>query len=222
MSEENILEKGAILQRDKKTYAIVPRMPAGLLTTEYLDKITQAVKKFNIPLVKVVSGQRLALIGVKKDDIDKIWNFIGVEKGDAIGLCFHYVQACPGTDTCKFGVQDSTGLAVELEEKYYGIAMPAKFKLGISGCPYCCGESYVRDIGIVGKKSGWTLAIGGNAGANARIADTIGTKLTKEELLELLDKFIDYYKINANPKERSARFIKRLGIEKIKEELGIC
>ena len=217
----DILSKGAILQRDMQTYTIIPRTPAGIISTELLRKIADAADKFNVPLVKIVSGQRIALVGVQKDDIDKIREYLDTDAAKAIGLCFHYVQACPGNDWCKFGVQDSIALAVELEEKYYGVEFPGKVKFGVSGCPICCAESNVRDIGIVGKKSGWTLVLGGNSGSNARIGDTVARQLSKEKLFELIDRFIEYYKKNANQKERTSKFIKRVGIDAVKANMGI-
>ena len=221
MNNENLLSKGAILQRDKKTYAIIPRTPAGIISPELLAKIAEAAKKFNIPVIKIVSGQRIALVGVEKNDIDNIWEYLGADVGDAIGLSFHYVQACPGTALCKYGKQDSVGLALELEDKYYGFELPAKMKFGVSGCPFCCAESYMRDIGIVGKISGWALSIGGNSGANPRVGDVIAQKLSKEELILLIEKFVNYYKENASKKERTSRFVKRIGLETIKMNLNL-
>ena len=221
MENDNIVSKGAILQRDKKTYAVIPRTPAGIITPELLEKIAGAAKKFSIPITKIVSGQRIALVGIEKDDIDKVWEYLGSDAGDAIGLCFHYVQACPGTALCKYGKQDSIGLALELEEKYYGFEFPAKMKFGVSGCPFCCAESHMRDIGIVGKISGWALSIGGNSGANPRIGDVVAQKLSKDELIILIEKFVKYYVGNAKKKERTSRFIKRVGLETVKINLNL-
>jgi len=221
MGLDDIVSKGAILQRDQKTYAVIPRIPAGIVTPEILEKIATTAKRFNIPVLKIVSGQRIALVGVQKDDIDKVWEFLGEDVGNAVGLCFHYVQACPGTTLCKYGTQDSVSLALELEEKYYGVEFPAKVKFGVSGCPLCCAESYMRDFGIVGKKSGWAFSLGGNAGSNPRIGDVVAQKLSKEELLNLLDKFLKYYIANADQKERTSKFLKRVGVETVKENIGL-
>ncbi len=107
--------KGAILQRDKKTYAIVPRTPVGLVTPENLEKIVEVTRKYQIPIIKITSGQRLALVGMKETDIDNIWNDLGMDIGKATELCLHYVQACPGNSVCKFGLQDSLELGTEIE-----------------------------------------------------------------------------------------------------------
>jgi NAD(P)H-nitrite reductase large subunit len=220
--ENNIMMKPeAILQRDQKTYAVIPRIPAGILNVALLEKITEAAKKFDIPVIKIVSGQRIALVGIEKHNVSKVWEFLGSDLAHAVGLCFHYVQACPGTTLCKYGIQDSIGFALKIEEKYFGVAFPAKVKFGVSGCPFCCAESYMRDIGVVGKRSGWTLSLGGNAGATARIGDIVAQRLTKEEVLELIEKFFNYYIDNANRKERTSRFIKRLGIDIVKKSMGL-
>ncbi|MEN8233205.1 MAG: NAD(P)/FAD-dependent oxidoreductase, partial [Thermodesulfobacteriota bacterium] len=137
--------KGAILQRDKKTYAIVPRTPAGMVSPEILEGIMKVVRQYDIPITKITSGQRLALVGIKKEDINPVWDALQMDVGRAIELCLHYVQACPGTAVCTYGRQDSLGLGLDIETFFYGYQLPAKVKIGVSGCPFCCGESYVRD-----------------------------------------------------------------------------
>ena len=208
---------GAILQRDKQTYAIVPRTPVGLISAEVLEALNVVVKKYAIPIVKITSGQRLALVGVKAEDVDAIWKDLGTDVGQAQGLCVHFVQACPGTSVCKFGIQDSLGLGLELEKLFVGRDLPAKFKLSVSGCPLCCSESFVRDLGVLGKKSGWTVIFGGHAGAKPRVGDIVADGLTKEEVLALTEKLLVHYSTNAKKHERAARFVERLGIESIKQ-----
>ena len=212
--------KGAILQRDKKTYAIVPRTPAGMVSPEILEGITKVVRQYNIPITKITSGQRLALVGIKKEDINPVWDALQMDVGRAIELCLHYVQACPGTAVCTYGRQDSLGLGLDIENFFYGYQLPAKVKIGVSGCPFCCGESYVRDIGIIGKKKGWIVTFGGNSGGRPRIADVLAKDLSKDEVIELMKKCLDYYKDNAKKKERTARFIERIGIEEMKKHLA--
>jgi len=211
--------KGAILQRDKKTYAIVPRTPAGMVSPEILEGIMKVVRQYNIPITKITSGQRLALVGIKKEDISPVWDALQMDVGRAIELCLHYVQACPGTAVCTYGRQDSLGLGLDIEEFFYDYQLPAKVKIGVSGCPFCCGESYVRDIGIIGKKKGWIVTFGGNSGGRPRIADVLAKDLSKDEVIELMKKCLDYYKNNAKKKERTARFVNRIGIEEMKKHL---
>lgn len=211
--------KNAILQRDKKTFAIVPRIPAGLLQKDHLAAISEVTEKYNIPIVKITSGQRIALVGVEESDLDDIYKDLGMDPGHATELCLHYVQACPGTEVCKFGVLDSLGFGIKIEEVLSNIDLPAKFKIGVSGCQFCCAESFVRDLGLIGKKNGWTVIFGGNAGNRPRIGDVIGTNLADEEALELLKRCIDYYSANGKKKERSARFIQRIGVEEFKQHV---
>lgn len=212
---------GAILQRDKTTYAIVPRTPVGMLNADILKAITAVVEKYEIPIVKITSGQRIALVGVTKEQVPQIWADLGTDIGRATELCVHYAQACPGTAVCKFGVQDSLGLGLELESAYLGEDFPAKVKFGVSGCHFCCGESYVRDIGVFGKKTGWTLIFGGNSGGRPRIGDVIGENLTKEEMMDLTRKCLMYYRENGKKRERTARFVDRVGIDAVKKAVGV-
>jgi NAD(P)H-nitrite reductase large subunit len=209
--------KGAILQRDKATYAIVPRTPVGLVTSDMLENIVKVVRQYDIPVVKITSGQRMALVGIKGEEVDAVWKDLQIDVGKATELCVHYAQACPGTAVCKFGVQDSLGLGLELEKMYEGMELPAKVKFGVSGCPFCCGESFVRDIGVLGKKSGWTLIMGGNSGGRPRIGDVVAEDLTKEQVLELVKRCLEYFKENAKKKERTSVFVERVGIETVKK-----
>jgi len=209
--------KGAILQRDKKTYAIVPRIPAGVLTLENLEAIAAVVRKYKIPITKITSGHRLALVGIEKDDIEKVWADLDMNIGRATELCLHYVQACPGMAVCGFGVQDSLGMGVEVERLFAEKGLPAKLKIGVSGCPFCCGESYLRDAGLLGKKNGWTLIFGGNSGRNPRIGDVIAEDLSKEDAIRLMESCVACYMENGKKKERTSRFMDRFGVEAFKK-----
>ncbi len=212
-------KKGAILQRDGETYAIVPRTPVGLVTAEQLEKIAAVSRKYDIPVIKITSGQRFALVGIKEEQIDSVWNDLGIAAGEAIELCLHYVQACPGTAVCRFGVQDSLGLGTEIESFFSHLDMPAKIKIGVSGCPFCCGESFVRDIGLFAKKSGWTLIVGGSSARRPRIGDIVAQDLSKNEVMNLIKKILEFYKNNGKTRERMAQFVDRVGIDNIKDAL---
>jgi len=139
--------------------------------------------------------------------------------GQATAPCVHYVQACPGTVTCKYGKQDSLGLGLEVENLYLDMNLPAKVKMGISGCPRCCGESYLRDIGIVGNVKGWTVIVGGNSGGRPRIGDVAAKDLTKEQALDLVRRLLEYYRENAKPGERTARFVERVGFDAVRKDV---
>jgi len=209
--------KGAIIQRDKKTYAVVPRTPMGLVTPDILENIANVVRKYKIPVIKITSAQRMALVGMDPEVVDEVWRDLGMDVGPAVELCVHYVQACPGNTLCKLGVQDSLGLGGKLEEIFVGMHLPAKAKIGISGCPMNCGESYMRDFGAFGKKSGWTVIFGGNAGGKPRIGDVIAENLSSEEVVDLAKRCFEYYAANGKKKKRTARFIERIGIEEFKK-----
>ncbi|MCP4373474.1 MAG: NAD(P)/FAD-dependent oxidoreductase [Deltaproteobacteria bacterium] len=213
------IPKGTILQRDKETYAIVPRTPVGLVTPEDLERIVNVARKYQIPVIKITSGQRFALVGMKKDDVDKIWKDLGMDVGKATELCLHYVQACPGTAVCKFGVKDSLGLGIEIEKFFSGMNLPAKVKIGVSGCPFCCGESFVRDIGILGKKKGWSFIVGGSSARRPRIGDVLIEDLSGEKVINLTKRILEYYQDKAKKRERMARFVDRIGIENMKEAI---
>lgn len=207
---------GAILQRDKKSFAIVPRIPGGLMNLDMMKKLTAVVEKYEIPVVKITSGQRIALVGMSADQLDDIWNDLGMDAGKATELCLHYVQACPGTSVCSFGIQDSLGFGIEIEDYFAERDYPAKVKIGISGCPFSCAESYVRDVGIIGKKKGWTVTFGGSSTRNPRAGDLLAEELDNEGVKELLDRCLSFYAEHAKKKERTARFIERIGVDAFK------
>ena len=211
--------EGTIIQRDRETYAIVPRIPAGIVTPENLENIAKTARKYEIPIIKITSGQRVVLAGIKEEDIDNVKNDLGISIGEATAPCLHYVQTCPGTAVCKYGKQDSLSLGLEIEELYKGLNLHAKLKIGVSGCPRCCGESYLRDIGIIGTGKGWTVTFGGNSGTRPRIADVIAKDLTKEEVLDLTKRLLEYYRANGKPGERTARFMERIGFAILESEL---
>jgi NAD(P)H-nitrite reductase large subunit len=211
--------KGAILQRDKETYAIVPRMPMGVLTPDILERLAKVARKYDVRIIKITSGQRIALVGVKPQDVENAWNDLELEVGPAEGLCVHYVQACPGTETCKFGQGDSLGLAARIEKMYVGKKdfIPAKLKFGISGCRLNCSESFVRDIGAFAAPDGWTVVVGGNSGGRPRIGNIIAEKRSEAETFELMKRILDFYAKNANQRERLPRFIERIGVDEFKK-----
>ncbi len=210
---------GAILQRDGKTWAIVPRTPVGLVSADTLEALARTIRKFDIPVAKITSGQRLALVGLKESQLEAAWEELGTDIGRATELCLHYVQACPGTAVCKLGLRDSLGFGVELEQTFGGMDLPAKVKIGVSGCPMCCGESKVRDVGFIGRKDGWQMFVGGSSAGRPRIGDELAKGLSREEALSLTRKFLEYYAKNSGPRLRTAKFMKRHPIDEIKAAL---
>lgn len=213
--------RGAIPQRGADSYAIVPRLPSGLITADQLEALARAIRRFDIPIAKLTSGQRVALVGIKAADVPEVWAELGLGEGRAVRHGVHYVQACPGTAACGYGQQDSLGLGARLEELFSGLELPAKVKVGVSGCPMCCGESYLRDIGLVGRRNGWTVVFGGNAGGRPRVGDELASGLTAEEALALVGRVLEHYARNAKKCQRTARFVEARGIASVRAALGL-
>lgn len=211
--------EGAILQRDGKSYAVTTRTPAGIISPDHLERVAVIARKYAVPIMKITSGQRIALVGIKQKDLPALFADLGNDADRTSGPCLHYVQACLGTETCIYGNQNSLSLALLVETLFKGKMFPAKLKIGISGCPRCCGESHTRDIGIMGTNRGWTVIFGGNSGTRPRIGDVIARHLLKEEALDLVQRLLEYYQGHAKQKERTARFMERIGIETLRSEL---
>lgn len=216
--KKDILEKGAILQRDRETYAIAPHIPGGITDTATLRKICDVADKYRVEAIKITSAQRIALIGIREEDLDDIWTDLAVTPGAAIGLCVRSVKICTGTTYCKRGVQDSVSLGLKLDSIYHAMELPNKMKMGVSGCMLSCAESALKDIGIMGTSKGWRIMVGGNAGARPRIGDLLVDNVpTDEAVLEIVAKVIDYYK-NASNQNRIGRIIEEMGIERFRAE----
>jgi len=209
-------EKGVIIQRDKQTYAVSPHIPCGVVQPGTLRKIADMAEKYNAAAIKLTSAERIVLVGLKEEEIDNFWRDVGMPAGAAVGLCVRSIKACPGTTFCKRGIQDSLGLGIKLDEKYHGMELPAKFKLGVSGCPNQCAETCIKDIGLVGLPKGWKVLVGGNGGAKPRLAVELAKDLSEEQAVELIDKIIGYYKANAKPHQRLGAMIEKMGFEAFK------
>ena len=181
-------EKGAILQRDKQTYAIAPHIPCGVVTPELLRRIADVGEKYNAQAIKITGATRIAIIGIQEEDLDQVWQEIQLDKGAAVGLCVRSIRSCPGTTYCRLGKQDALGIGLELDKRYHARILPGKFKMAVSGCHLSCSESWVRDIGLIGLKDGWQVVIGGNVGADPRIAQEIASGLEDADILEVVDK----------------------------------
>ncbi len=215
----DLLDKGAVLQRDRETYAIAPDTPAGVVTPETLHKIADTAQKYGAAAIKITSAQRMVLVGLKEEDIDNVWNDLGMSPGAAIGLCVRSVKICPGTTFCKKGIADSLSLGLALHDEYHGMNLPAKFKIGVSGCPNCCAESWVKDIGFFGFKNGFKVVVGGEAGKKPRIAKELTHIESIDDAKKVTQAIFDYYKENANQKERIGDFIDRIGFEEFKKDV---
>ena len=204
-------EKGAIIQRDKQTYAVAPHLPCGVVSPDTLRKIADVAEKYQADALKVTSAARIAIVGINEQDIDDVWRELDMLPGAAVGLCVRSVKACPGTTFCKRGKQDSLGVGMKMDQKYHGMELPGKLKIGVSGCANQCAETGFKDIGLVGLASGWKLLVGGCGGGRPRIAEAIADGLSEEEAMDLVSRVVEYFRQNARPNERIGRLIDRLG-----------
>ena len=204
-------ELGAIIQRDKQTYAVAPHIPCGVVSAATLRKIADAAEKYQAAAIKITSAERIALVGLKEEDLENIWKDLGMDKGAAVGLCVRSVKACPGTAFCKRGIRDSLSMGMQLDKLYHGLELPGKLKMGVSGCPNQCAETCIKDIGLAGFSKGWKLLVGGNGGAMPRLANELAADLDDEQALILIDKLIAFYKATARPHQRMGLMIERLG-----------
>jgi NAD(P)H-nitrite reductase large subunit len=212
-------EKGVIIQRDKETYAIAPHIPCGVVSPDTLRRLADVAEKYNAAALKITSAARIAIVGIKEEDVDNIWSDLGMSPGAGVGLCVRSVKACPGTTFCKRGVQDSLSMGMKLDGIYHGMELPSKFKLGVSGCPNQCAETCIKDIGLVGMKNGWKLLVGGNGGARPRLAFELMNNISDEEALSAIDRIIKFYKENGKKNQRIGGMIEDMGLEEFKAKI---
>ena len=211
----------ANIQKDG-TYSVVPRMWGGLTNPTELRAIADVVEKYDAPMVKVTGGQRLDIFGIKKEDLPAVWadlNAAGMVSGHAYGKALRTVKTCVGSEWCRFGTQDSTGLGVKIERMSWGSWMPHKFKIAVSGCPRNCAEATIKDFGIVCVDSGYELHVGGNGGIHVRVTDLLCKVATEQEAMDYCAAFIQLYREEARYLERTAPWIERVGVEQIRARI---
>ncbi len=202
----------ANIQKDR-TFSVIPRIYGGITTADDLITIGQVAKKYNVPMVKFTGGQRIDLLGIKKEDLPGVWQDLGMPSGHAYAKAFRTVKTCVGTDFCRYGLGDSTTLGIALEKRYQGLETPGKVKMATAGCPRNCSEAYVKDVGYVAIGEGkWEIYIGGAAGAHIRKGDLLAVVESHEAAIMLTDRFLQYYIENARYLERTYGFVERLGI----------
>lgn len=217
----------ANIQKDG-TFSVVPRIYGGVTSPEELMKIAQAALKYNVKMVKITGGQRIDLLGIKKEDLPKIWKDLDMPSGHAYTKAFRTCKSCVGTDFCRYGVGDSIDLAQKIEHRFQGMESPHKMKLATAGCPRNCSEAYVKDVGAVAIEGGqWEIYVGGAAGSTVRKGDLLCTVKSQEDVLKYMGRFIQYYREHAKYLERTYGFVERLGINVLKgilveDSLGIC
>ena len=211
----------ANIQRDG-SYSVIPRIWGGVVTPKELHAIAAAAEKFNVPEVKITGGQRIDLLGVQKDQLPKIWgelNKAGLVSGHAYGKALRTVKTCVGSEWCRFGVQNSTKLGIELEKMCWGSWTPHKVKLAVSGCPRNCAEATIKDFGVVAVDSGWELHVGGNGGVKVRATDLLCKVKTDVEVMEYCGAYLQLYREEARYLERTAPWLERVGLTYVKQRV---
>jgi len=205
------------IQKDG-TFSIIPRIHGGVADPDCLAKIANVAKEYNLT-VKITGADRIGLYSVKKGDLDAVWKKIGCECGYAYTKTFRAAKSCVGTEFCRFGVGDSMTLGKKMCDRYHGMTGPAKFKMGVSGCPRNCAEATIKDFGVVAIEGGWDVFIGGNGGAQVMVAKKIARVKTHGEVMKIADRFYEYYRFHGKYLERTSHFVERIGVERITDAI---
>jgi len=208
----------ANIQKDG-TYSVIPRMWGGETTADELRRIADAVDKYQIPTVKVTGGQRIDLLGVKKEDLVNVWRDIGMPSGHAYAKALRTVKTCVGSEWCRMGTQDSTQMGKDLERAMWRMYAPHKVKFAVSGCPRNCAESGIKDVGVIGVDSGWELHIAGNGGIKTEVAHFFTKVKTSAEVLEYTGAFMQLYREEGWYLERTVHYVNRVGLEHVKKRI---
>ena len=208
----------ANIQKDG-TYSVIPRMWGGETTADELRRIADAVDKYKIPTVKVTGGQRIDLLGVKKEDLQAVWKDIGMPSGHAYAKALRTVKTCVGSEWCRMGTQDSTQMGKDLERAMWRMYAPHKVKYAVSGCPRNCAEAGIKDVGIIGVDSGWEMYVAGNGGIKTEVAHFFTKLKTAEEVLEYTGAFIELYRQEGWYLERTVHYVSRVGLDYVKKRI---
>ena len=208
----------ANIQKDG-SYSVIPRMWGGETSAAELRRIADAVDKYKIPTVKVTGGQRIDLLGVKKEDLPAVWKDIGMPSGHAYAKALRTVKTCVGSEWCRFGTQDSTQMGKDLERALWRMYAPHKVKLAVSGCPRNCAEAGIKDVGVVGVDSGWEIHIAGNAGIKTEVAQFLVKVKTPDEVLEYSGAFLQLYREEGWYLERTVHYVHRVGMDHVKKRV---
>ena len=208
----------ANIQKDG-TYSVIPRMWGGETTADELRRIADAVDKYKIPTVKVTGGQRIDLLGVKKEDLVNVWKDIGMPSGHAYAKALRTVKTCVGSEWCRMGTQDSTQMGKDLERAMWRMYAPHKVKFAVSGCPRNCAEAGIKDVGVIGVDSGWEMYIAGNGGIKTEVAHFFVKVKTAEEVLEYTGAFCELYRQEGWYLERTVHYVNRVGLDHVKKKI---
>jgi NAD(P)H-nitrite reductase large subunit/rubredoxin len=222
----DILTKGALLQRDGETYAITLRLTGGVFDVATGRRIAEVAEKYGVKTLKLTGDGRLALIGVKEDDIEAIHEALGSRPQGGTQLCQQYVKACPGNMYCRRGQQDTLALARKIEERFYPYPkILSKIKIGVAGCFNSCAEPAIKDIGVIGLPKGWLVMLGGAGGLEPTIAETVARDLNDDQVLDLIGKVLGYYssvsKIHRTRNKRLGLVMRIEGKERLFQFCGL-
>ena len=208
----------ANIQKDN-TFSVVPQMKGGVTTPDELRRIADVADKYHIPMVKVTGGQRIDLLGVKKEDLVNVWKDLGMKSGHAYGKSIRTVKTCVGAEFCRFGTQNSTQMGIDLETMLANMWSPHKVKLAVSGCPRNCAEAGIKDVGVIAVDSGWELYVGGNGGIKTEVAQFLVKVRTSEEVKEYTAAFLQLYREEAHYLDRTVHYLERVGMEYVKKRV---
>ncbi len=208
----------ANIQKDG-TFSVIPRMYGGTTTASQLRRIADVVDKYAIPTVKVTGGQRIDLLGVRKEDLPRVWADLDMPSGHAYAKALRTVKTCVGSEWCRFGVQDSTQMGVDLEHAFAKMYAPHKVKLAVSGCPRNCAESGIKDVGVIGVESGWEIYVAGNGGIKTEVAQFLCKVKTSAEVLEYSGAFLQLYREEARYLDRTVHWVARVGLDYVKQRV---
>jgi len=208
----------ANIQKDG-TYSVIPRMYGGVTSSDQLRKIADVADKYKVPMVKVTGGQRIDLLGVKKEDLTNMWADLDMPSGYAYGKSIRTVKTCVGSEFCRFGTQNSTQLGIDIEKAFDHMWAPHKVKFAVSGCPRNCAESGIKDVGVIGVDSGWEIYVGGNGGIKTEVAHFLCKVKTAEQVIEYSGAFIQIYREEARYLDRTVHWIERVGLDYVKKRI---
>ena len=209
----------ANIQKDG-TFSVVPRIYGGVTTPDELMRIARVAVKYAVPMVKLTGGQRIDLLGIRREDLPGVWKDLGMPSGHAYTKAFRPCKSCVGTDFCRYGLGDSIALSQKIERRFQGVESPHKMKLATAGCPRNCSEAYVKDVGAVAIEGGrWEIYVGGAAGGSVRKGDLLHTVDSHDEVLRFIGRFIQYYREHGKYLERTYGFVARIGIENLRKIL---
>ncbi len=224
--KDDILSKAAILQRDEETYAIVAPMVGGVMDVRTARRIAEVGEAYGAKTLKVTGAQRLALVGIKEEDLDAVYEALGVTAQKGAALCQQYVKTCPGNTFCTRGQRDTITFAKRLGERFHPFPkITAKVKIGIAGCYNSCVEPAIKDIGLIGLPKGWIIMVGGAGGKDPMLGEVIAKNQSDDQALDVVDSVLKYYRgVSLRPQTRNLRLgviLKKEGLERLLRAAGL-